>query len=272
MRLYIHTYGRSTNQSTWHWLPMGRQLDTVLVVQEREKHLYQDYAVLVLPASITTLSPTRQWILDNHDIKEYGPTLCLLDDDLREFSVRRKDDNTLFMPGGLAETEKAFKALESALGHYAHAGVLGREGANRIADSWVYATRMMRVLAYHVPTVRAVGARFDRVPCKQDFDMNLQLLRAGYPNAVLGAMVQDQVAGSGAVGGCSAYRDDKMLTHAALALKCLHPEFVKVVEKTTKGAWGGGTRTEVIVAWKKALESSGYTITKPRGLVCESMT
>jgi hypothetical protein len=33
----------------------------------------------------------------------------------------------------------------------------------------------------------------------------------------------------------------------------LHPNIVSVVEKTTKTAWGGGTRMDVIIQWKKAL-------------------
>jgi len=35
----------------------------------------------------------------------------------------------------------------------------------------------------------------------------------------------------------------------------LHPGLVKVVTKETKGAWGGGTRTDVVVQWKKALKA-----------------
>jgi hypothetical protein len=39
-------------------------------------------------------------------------------------------------------------------------------------------------------------------------------------------------------------------------LQLLHPAFVKVVEKATKTSWGGETRTDVQVSWKKAYASA----------------
>jgi hypothetical protein len=43
---------------------------------------------------------------------------------------------------------------------------------------------------------------------------------------------------------------------SAKGLAELHPGFVKVVRKETKGAWGGGERVDVQIQWKKAWESS----------------
>jgi hypothetical protein len=85
--------------------------------------------------------------------------------------------------------------------------------------------------------------------------MTLQLLRAGYPNAVITEFVHNQ-AGSNTEGGCSAYRDAKMMESSARKLAKLHPGFVKVVTKETKTSWGGGERVDVQIAWKKALASA----------------
>jgi hypothetical protein len=97
------------------------------------------------------------------------------------------------------------------------------------------------------------GVRFDRLPVMEDFDVALQLLRKGYPSLTLNNWVQDQST-SNAPGGCSTYRSLEVQAKGAKGLARLHPNVVKLVEKTTKGAWGGGTRTDVQVAWKKAYE------------------
>ena len=46
-----------------------------------------------------------------------------------------------------------------------------------------------------------------------------------------------------------------MMDRCSNELAALHPDFVKVVEKYTKTSWGGGIRTDVRIAWKKAYES-----------------
>jgi hypothetical protein len=89
----------------------------------------------------------------------------------------------------------------------------------------------------------------------EDFDVTLQLLRKGHRNAVLNQWAQDQGT-SNAPGGCSTYRTPEVQAAGAYGLQKLHPDFVTVVDKETKQAWGGGVRKDVRIAWKKALESS----------------
>ena len=213
MKLYIHTYGRAGHQLTWNWLPSALRKHTALVVQKRESGAYAGHPgeVIVLPDDIRTLSPTRQWIMNYHYTKyrKTDPKLCLLDDDLR-FDKRRMDQAGLFVVATPDDVIKLFMAISKELDKYVHVGVLSREGGNRVEVPRLYATRMMRVLAYDVRVVRSNGARFDRVPCKQDFDMTLQLLKAGYPNVVICDYVQGQ-GGSQKSGGCSSYRTLDMM-------------------------------------------------------------
>lgn len=256
MKIYVHTSGRVSvgAQKTLEALRGVKGTDVAIVVQAKQAKDYELIAyhfssqMIILPPRITSLSPTRQWILD----QENG-TFCLMDDDL-SFFKRREDDPTKFQRATVTDKAKMLKRLEQLAAKYGHAGILGREGGNRILSprGYVQATRMMRVLAYHAPTVKAAGARFDRVPSKQDFDMTLQMLRAGHANAVITDYVQDQ-GGSNTQGGCSVYRDETMNVKSSQLLAKLHPQFVTVVEKETKTAWGGGIRTDVRVAWKKAL-------------------
>lgn len=269
MEIFVHSAGRATvgQQVTIRELSPALRARTSLVVQKAQAKEYLPVAqelgvgLVVLPPRIQTLSPTRQWILDNARGK-----VVMTDDDLF-FAVRlQKVKFRVFNSLTPAQARRynvddMFKWVESLLDTYAHVGILDRSGANRVTEEpYVEVKRMMRFLAYDAPRVRAVGARFDRLVTKQDFDMTLQLLRAGLPNAVITTYVQDQRGGSNTKGGCSAYRTEAVNTEAAHALAALHPGYVKVVEKTTKTGWFDktqpGTRIDVQIAWKKAWEDS----------------
>jgi hypothetical protein len=229
--------------------------DTTLCVRKEELEAYQDtYANLGLKflslKKVSNIGETRRAIANQVATSEF----VMMDDDLR-FCVRRKDEPDKFTLASTGELTACVGQLEKLLKKYAHAGVLAREGANRVTESVVYATRMMRVLGYRTAALRNSGARFDRCPPMEDFDVTLTLLRQGLPNAVLCNWAQDQ-GSSNAPGGCSEQRTLEGQANTARKLAALHVGFVKVVEKTTKTAWGGATRLDVQVAWKKALASS----------------
>ena len=177
----------------------------------------------------------------------------MMDDDLT-FAYRKQQTGTQLHKAGMENVLDMFNTIETNLEHYIHVGISAREGNNRIAAETKTVTRMMRLLAYNKQEVLNTGARFDRIDTKQDFDMTLQLLRKGHKNLVLYNFAHNQ-PGSNNRGGCSVYRNDEMMNRCSHELAELHPEFVKVVEKTTKTSWGGGVRTDVRIAWKKAYES-----------------
>lgn len=264
MLLYVHSAGRGhLPLPTLDTLLSSERAESVrLVIQAREVKSYGQHIskvgenVIVLPPKIKRLSPTRQWLLENHP----GVKFVLFDDDLA-FATRRKDDYTKFLHASPKCIGRMLGRFDDLLDRYAHVGLMAREGGNRVPVdakgkpvAHLEATRMMRVLGYNRDMVPK-SARFDRLPTKQDFDMTLQLLRAGYPNAVITEFVHNQ-AGSNTAGGCSAYRDEAMMAASAEGLRKLHPAFVKVVTKETKTSWGGGERVDVQVAWKKALASA----------------
>lgn len=267
MLLYVHSAGRGNLPlpTLDTLLASNRASDVRLVVQSREREAYEAHiakvrergaAALALPPNIKRLSPTRQWLLDNCRADKF----VLFDDDLA-FATRRKDDYEKFAPASRADINKMLDRFDRLLNEYAHVGLMAREGGNRVPVDErgkpvrvLEATRMMRVLGYQTVKLLAEGARFDRLPTKQDFDMTLQLLRAGLPNAVITEFVHNQ-AGSNTAGGCSAYRTSAMMEKSAEKLRKLHPDYVKVVRKVTKTSWGGGERVDVQIAWKKALQN-----------------
>jgi len=109
----------------------------------------------------------------------------------------------------------------------------------------------MRVLAYNLDFFD--GIELGRVKVMEDFDVNLQLLKKGLPSKISYYYAQGQ-GSSNAAGGCSEWRTLEVQSQGAERLKELHPEVVEVVEKETKTAWGGGTRKDVKVQWKRALK------------------
>lgn len=252
MDIIIPSAGRWNRQPTLEQLSRAG-IHPILVVQAHEASKYSQgwsskATIFVLPPKIRTIAPTRQHILNEVGV---SPSFCMLDDDLA-FYKRRDDDRTKLRDITPTELAAAFWQIDANLGpEYAHVGFTAREGANRNTGHHALNTRIMRVLGYHRPTLNRLGIRFDDVELMEDFHVALQLLEAGVPNLVLNDYAHNQ-DGSNVAGGCSTFRTMERHGAAAQKLADLHPRFVTVVEKTTKGAWGGGTRKDVLIQWKKA--------------------
>jgi hypothetical protein len=259
MRIYIPTLERS-EQITLGNLPESVQKDVVIVTDKKStKALHLPTVKDITKLNIVVcpergIGKVRQWIIDNHDMKKHGKQLLMLDDDL-SFAVRRMDDPTRFLPADDNDVLQMLTAVENAASTYAHGGILSREGGNRILEPLKYNGRNLRALFYDVTVMRKEKIRFDVLPVMEDFSTALALLCAGYPSIAVCGWVQDQGM-SNAPGGCSTYRSLSVQREGALGLQRLYPKFVKVVEKTTKTAWGGQTRTDVRIQWGKAYASS----------------
>lgn len=250
MKIFIPSLARADQANhTFENLPPAARERTFMLVGEKDAPAYmqrfpEDH-VLIVP--VKGIGKVRQHVIDISD----GPVL-MLDDDLR-FFARRRDDPTKFVKASSKDVAAMLAAVEKALERHAHVAVAFREGANRNTDDTLLNVRCLRALGYDASVLKKEGVRFDRLPVMEDFDVALQLLRKGYPSLTLNRWVQDQGT-SNAPGGCSTYRSLEVQAKGAKGLARLHPGVVKVVQKETKGAWGGGTRTDVQVAWKKAYE------------------
>jgi hypothetical protein len=213
--------------------------------------------MLTVPGPSMNLSQKRQWIMD----QATTPYVMMLDDDLA-FSVRGGHGVKLRR----AIPEDVDKMLRLLLGWlvedgFAHVGVSARAGNNRIPTEWKDISRMTGAYAFSKAELCRVGARFDRIPLMQDFDVTLTMLRAGLPNRVTYKYAYNQ-RGSNAEGGCSTYRTPELMRQAAERLVALHEPFVRVVEKRTKTSWQGmprdkdgyTVRADVKVQWQKAFK------------------
>ena len=269
MPIYIPSSGRAHLQHTLENLTPFLRARVRLVVQHSQREEYvevaQKYNVgefLVLPKNITTISPTRKWIVEHAD-SQFEDKFFICDDDLK-FAYREfwdLGDTKLTHCNHSSQLEIMFALLETKLDEYAHVGISARSGNNNVLPkedgSYSTITRMMCLTGYQ--TEKAMMCEHNRVKCRSDFDLHLQLLRFGFPNWVSYDYCHDQ-PGSNTEGGCSVFRDADMLKEEAEHLAELHPGFVNVVEKKTKADWGvGGVRTDTIIYWKKAFEKGQYS-------------
>jgi len=257
MDIVIPTYGRP-QQSRQHTLNalVAEGLLPVLVVQHREHRLYHWYTgpMHVLPPEIQTVAPTRDYLIHNPVWKDRF--VVMLDDDLH-FFARRMDDLTKFRALVPGELGKMLAQIEGMLNVHPHVGIAAREGGHHNTEPFVMNTRIMRVLGYDRHFLREHKVTFDPMPVMEDFHVSLQLLKMRRNIVVLNNWCNNQAEGSSADGGCSTYRTPELQAQAARLLAELHAPYVKVVEKETKTAWGGGTRTDVMIQWKRARHNAG---------------
>lgn len=262
--LVVPSLGRPTLQPTIIALNAAG-LTPTLVVQPQEERQYQrslDVGIyrahlLVLPAKIKTIAPTRQYILD---LAPGNGKVIMLDDDLG-FSTRQDDGK--YTRSHPSDVTTALATLMRLLSQYTHGGVASRQGVNYGYEdtnfiggigSVQHCTRMQRVLGYNVRNVRKAKATFTRVEPLSDFDMTLQLLRAGHENVVLYDWCQDEITGGfQAAGGCSTWRTLERLRQAQKKLMALHPDYITAVERTYADR---PNRTELRIQWKQAYRAT----------------
>lgn len=257
MRIIIPTYRRVNAQLTFWDLPQCWRARTTFVVDERDaKSLRFRWPRLegngtrieVVPGCVETIAQKRAWILETTPHER----IVMMDDDLR-FAVRKETfggDDVGLVKAGHQEIDHFLCLLNEKLHEVPHAGFSARQGNNRLPPGWRGPARMMYVLGYHVPTVRK-HCELGRIETREDFDYALQLLRAGFNNAVTSSICVDQKYN--AAGGASTERSVERSNADADRLAELHPGLVKVVEKPYKTSL---PRREVVVQWKKAFEDS----------------
>ena len=209
--------------------------------------------IISVPSAVRGIAATRQWLTE-HTIAR---VLVQVSDDVKFFTRVAEGGGIKFVPVvDLPALTDMFAALAGNAVVCGHSGVSRRATPPKEAwsygDGWIdYAHRACDVYAHDVDLLARLGVRWDRVPVMEDFDVTLQLLRAGHANAVLYRWCWDQPA-SNSAGGCSSYRTEELQAQGAHALHALHPDYVTVVQKEAKNWEGFAARTDVRVAWKKA--------------------
>lgn len=262
-KIFIPTRGRD-RQLTLDQLPKSILRRVIVVVNHDEAQRGNDigkrypiYDVWVAPPKVDHIAKAWQFILDNNRGQFF-----IMDDDLRFMRRGRKRESgqgyklpTIFRERDETHFHNAFEIMASYLDQrgVAMTGLSTRPFCWRTTTPWTDFTRHTQVYGYDARKVRGSGSAFvGKWPLAQtDFHMQLQLIHAGFTTRALNLYCSDQ-AGSGAKGGASLYRSLEALAESARWLEKTWPQVVKAVERTTKGSFGGGTRTDVRVAWARA--------------------
>jgi len=263
IKIYIPTKGRAKRQATLERLPEKWQKQVMLVVPTDEAATFREagFKAKILPCQAKGITATRDWILD-HAKRASFDHIVMFDDDL-VLQKLRPNGKITNLEGN--EFDGVFKHLDDTLKKRAHAS-LGVRFLAYDASTDHMMGRAMYALAYNIPEVVKARARFGKglpmgVGFMEDFNITLQLLRAGLPNHVSLVWRVSPYAAN-AAGGCSTYRTPATLELSAKALVKAHAPFVKlrwkpawkgVVSKDgeqVKGQW------DVTIQWKKALDSA----------------
>ncbi len=277
--LFVPTRGRTTlaQQDTLSSLPTFWRRRATIVCPSKEvdwfKRNYEVRKVLKQPDDKMTIAAKRAWVFkyaNNFNMQK----IMMLDDDLRfgirletpkqfagygfrpydawkEYRAKHPDAHklTLTERGNDLRAERIFYAIERMLTDYAHGGISPRLMNQEYGHEFCMNGRVNYALAYHVPTVME-HCELGRIETREDFDYTLQLMRAGFQNAIYCWGIAEQYKLYGAPGGTTGQRTVERSNADAKKLAKLHPGIVKVVEKDYKGA---GKRLEVIVSWAAAV-------------------
>lgn len=255
----IPTLGRIDKQVTYNNLPQKYQAMTTFVVQAHEyAEMREKYPgqVLVLPAEINRLAPTREWIFNQFNTTRH----FVFDDDLT-FIVKQPNPN----PGSIwlthKFTEQDFDDAFALFNKWMDEGIIyGNFQTTTIMPNvkrWPFADcgRTMTNVFYDGEKVPR-DLQWNRAELADDLDVNLQLLTQGFKNRVSTKYLV-MPSPTQAKGGCEAYRTLDVHNAAQQRLAELWPDYVKIKEKLVKtGPWAGLTKLNLHISNKKAYKDA----------------
>lgn len=254
----ITTLGRCADQRTLVRLTPEIRDRLVLVVQEHEYQEHYDMwsphvmGVVALPPEINKLGATRRWVYETARDSGFD-AVVMMDDDL-DFLIREDPEDWPLTATTPEQLNQMFREVEEKLAEgYMHVSVSGREGNNRTMSYGEECVRYMRLLAYRTNHARCI--EHGRIDGMSDFDVNLQLLRAGCPSYVFYRYAQGQ-PGTQTAGGISSDRTHEKHEREVDFMVREHGPFVSKRLKVNKSGGDFGTRHEVTVMWKNVYEAS----------------
>lgn len=246
--IYIPTRGRGpSRQITFAKIAPALRGDFLIrIVCPREEHdLFASCGFDVISHSEKNLGDTRQWVVDQHTGDN---SVVMVDDDFVSWSARMDPAVGKYRKAVDADILQGFRTLFYNLQHFANAGIGPRLFANA-RQATELNTRVNGVVGYRKDILQEHGLRF--CPLPEDLEMTIQLMRSGYASITDFTLVYDQ-AMSNAAGGCSVYRTLDFHNAHHTQMNQWHPDYTRLVSKTTKDGWfAGKERLENVISWTK---------------------
>ena len=206
LKIIIPTYKRETvkQQIAYSMIPDEFKDRTYFVVREErlEKMMeaFPQAKYIVLPeGSVTCISDTRQWILDN--VPELGAKQWYFDDDVKLF--QKRDENYRIRGTiGLDDFTELYDLVSAKLDEYPYLGLAHKLFNNLATEPFQENTAIYTCFAIRADVLHAVEARYDelwrtnpKITVAEDKWVCAYLLSKGYKNIVLNEWVYDQKDG-----------------------------------------------------------------------------
>lgn len=252
-KILVPTRGRTTAKAcVLNNLPEELLYDTIMCCPPDEVKHWSKY-VQTVGVPVAGIGKTRQWLTQR--FADEADVLVMVDDDLH-FCARDTMASPKLHIASAAETTEAFHTMVQLAMEYGTCGVSARSGNNHCEERVEFNARTFSFYAFRPWLLLAEGIDWSKMALMEDFHVFLTLMSRGYDVPKLCDFCFDQPQ-SNSDGGCSIYRNAASQAGASYALQTKFPDFVKVVEKATKGGWfgGDGKRVDVTVQWKKAAAS-----------------
>jgi len=193
----------------------------------------------------TDMATTR-----NEMLKHMEGDWVVLDDDLsfREYNKLERGYRNA-SPESCVRLYRELRRLLNA--GFIHASVAAPVVGARHKGKLLHNTRYYAVTALSASAFKKMGITY-RTKCMSDFDVNLRLLRLGFPSAIITKWILQTSAND--EGGCSVYRTTENHLQSAKRVAKFHKGFVKIVRAS---AWKGmDDRFDVRISWDKAYKSA----------------
>lgn len=260
--LIIPTLGRIHKQKTYANLPDKWKNKVQFTVQQHEademRDIYGD-KVLVLPADIKSISPTRQWIWDEF----YGTKFMVLDDDMEYFKFKGpapEGADTKWITRDMTDEEfdDAFDTFNEWMDkEEIHHGGFSTSWVVPDVKYWPHQNNV-RIMtncyfnSKHLPR----NVHWTRLPLSSDFYANLELLTQGFANRIT-TKYRVSIAPTNAAGGCSEFRTIEKNNEVHKQLAEIFPDYVTLKTKTlANGPWKGQERITCHITWSKAYKDA----------------
>lgn len=244
--IYIPTLGRSHNQITFDNMTKNAQRITRLVVQPKEKDLFTNYPILVLPENDIGITATRRWIYDYAKSQKYG----VFDDDLK-FIERTPGGEKSKKPVDSVGWDYLLNTTSEWLDEFPFAGF--RQGnLPPTGVEYIESAAVNCGFFFNDNKLPSSDELDWSLPVCEDIHMVLQFFKKGHNNRVWDRF--GYISNIMVDGGCNEWRTLELINKTHEKLISYYPNYVSwngVRENVM-----GGDFKKIKIKWKKMYQDS----------------
>lgn len=250
MKIVIPSYNRYDKRfALLDRMPEEFIKDTFVCVREEQVKQYE--RIVKSSATIVPLTKSQDIQSTRNEILElFDGNIMMIDDDTTFREWNGKGFVQSYQESNARLFHEMRRILESG---FVHASVAQPVMGARANGKLKFNGRYGAVLAYNTDMIKKLQLRF-RVPYMEDMEMALNLIKHGFPSAIITQWIIKTPPINSNKGGCSVRRTTKIHNKCAKKIAKTYAPFVKTVHSR---AWKGmeDNRIDIQVAWKLLFQS-----------------